>query len=64
MHPWFFERQVEGEIMQNQINSREISSKPIIWVSSPGAHFVSPMAESHPSNEVARGKCKEVLKET
>ena len=37
--------------MQNQIKSRKTSSKPIIWVSSPEAHFVSPMAESHPSKE-------------
>ena len=50
--------------MQNQIKSRKTSSKPIIWVSLPEAHFVSPMVESHPSNKEAKGKCKEVLKET
>jgi len=59
-----FEHQVEGEIVQNQIKSRKTLSKPIIWVLLPKAHFVSPMAESHPSNEEAKGKSKEVLKET
>ena len=50
--------------MQNQITSRKTLSKHIIRVSSPKAHYVSPMAEGHPSNEEAKGKCKKVLKET
>jgi len=59
-----FEHQVEGEIVRNQITSRKTLSKPIIWASSPKAHFVSGMAESHPTNEEAKGKCKEVLNKT
>jgi len=56
-----FEHQVDSEIMQTQIKTTKTSSKPIIWVSSPEAHFASPMAESHPSKEKATGKCKEAL---
>ena len=59
-----FECQVEGEIVQNQIKTRKTLSKPIIWVSSPEAHFASPMLKSHPSKEEAKGKCKEALKES
>ena len=59
-----FVHQVEGEIVQNQITRRKTLRKLIIWVSSLEAHLVSPMVESHPSNEEAKGKCKEVLKNT
>jgi len=43
------EYQVMGGIVHNQMKSRR-TLKPIVWVSSPQGHFVSPMAESHPSN--------------
>ena len=44
------------------MKSRKTFSKPLIQVSSPQGHFVSPMAESHLSKEEAKDKCKKLLK--